>query len=84
VSRANDPAQATKRTEAIRNGSGVGPAAYYEMHYGGLTIREHFAAMALTGLCNEAHGEAYTPEGAATRAVRMADALLAELAKVQP
>ncbi len=47
----------------------------------GMSLRDYFAAAALSGLCNEAHGEAYTPEGAAGRAVRMADALILELAK---
>lgn len=55
-------------------------AGSYEAELG-LSKREYFAAMALSGLCNESHGEAYTVEGAAGRAVKMADALLAELAK---
>jgi len=53
----------------------------------GLTKREVFAMAALQGeLAAQASGDGdpygtWTPEGAATRAVNMADALLAELAK---
>ena len=48
---------------------------------GGLTKREHFAAMAMQGFC--ALDGASTPEQTAYVAVRYADALLAELEKPQ-
>ncbi len=52
---------------------------------GGLTIREHFAAMAMQGIlasgANEPHANYVW---CANRAVVMADALIAELAKVRP
>ncbi len=46
----------------------------------GLTIREHFAAMAMQG-CLALQSEHRSPSLIATEAVMMADALLAELAK---
>lgn len=49
-----------------------------------LTIREHFAGQALAGILVEnGRDEGYTAEGAAARAVRMADALIAKLAEVK-
>ena len=48
----------------------------------GLTIREHFAAMAMQGLCaNAPVTEVGSGRGVAKTAIEIADALLAELAK---
>lgn len=49
----------------------------------GMTIREHFAAMAMQGLCaNTAYGD--TQAGFLAKwSVEQADALLAELAKTE-
>lgn len=52
----------------------------------GLTIREHFAALAMQGLA-ACHGTAGLNRGVAEtaeRAVQLADATIAELAKVKP
>lgn len=46
-------------------------------HVGGLTKREYFAAMALQGLCSQA----IFVGSHTSRAVEMADALIAELSK---
>lgn len=46
----------------------------------GLTKREHFAGLALQGLSNGS-GRYHSPEDMAHDAVRLADALLAELEK---
>lgn len=50
----------------------------------GLTKREHFAAMAMQGICGDGiPGSHHHPVQTARDAVAQADALLAELAKVQ-
>lgn len=50
----------------------------------GLTIRQHFAAMAMQGLCaNSSPGPQYMPANLAMEAVQIADALIAELNKPQ-
>lgn len=47
----------------------------------GMTLREHYAGLALAGFCgNEYHGSD-DPKLIADRAVRLADALVIELAK---
>lgn len=55
---------------------------------GGLTIREHFAALAMQGLCaNHSMVDNIDLESAAwlaSKSVLAADALIAELAKVKP
>lgn len=48
---------------------------------GGLTKREYFAAMAMQGMQADNPGLGCTPEYIAKYAVRMADALIAELNK---
>lgn len=45
----------------------------------GLTKREHFAAIAMQGLCGAAWTEDWTLKEVATSAISHADALLAEL-----
>lgn len=58
---------------------------------GGLTIREHFAGLAMNGLCanpqlikdTAAIGVGQYREAIAVTAIGMADALIAELAKAQ-
>jgi hypothetical protein len=47
----------------------------------GLTIREHFAAMAMQGIASRAHLESNSMVAIAALSVQMADALIAELAK---
>ena len=51
-------------------------------HFYGLTKREYFAAMAMQGILSNSSGD-YDFGGAATDAVRYADALLTELEKTQ-
>lgn len=51
---------------------------------GGLTIRQHFAAMAMQGLCNKPIFTGTTPENLAKEAVQYADALITELNKEKP
>ncbi len=51
-----------------------------EMRYHGLTIRAHFAAMAMQGIICNAR-EPVTAESVAELAVKAADALVAELNK---
>ncbi len=69
----------TRATEMVYPCEGPNATAY------GLTIREHFAAMAMQGIlasgANEPHANYVW---CANRAVVMADALIAELAKVRP
>lgn len=49
---------------------------------GGLTIRQHFAAMAMQGLCaNSIPGQHHSFERLSFEAVQMADALIKELNK---
>jgi hypothetical protein len=60
-----------------------------EFHYevGGLTIREHFAAMAMQGLLSnlsDIRREGFNDKDIEAYAVMRADALIAELAKVRP
>lgn len=61
----------------------LNPGESYSQHSpaDGLTKRELFAAMAMQGMC--AHHATWHegPEGIAVQAARVADALLAELAK---
>lgn len=73
MSRANEPAFGTADPDCPVNN--------------GLTIREHFAAMAMQGLlAAQIHGFTDVPAKGpyASMAVGMADALIAELAKVKP
>lgn len=69
MSRANEPLFPSLGT----------PNGEFSTAVGGLTIREHFAAMAMQGLL--AANYQYTPAQLAEDAVMHADALLAELAK---
>lgn len=50
----------------------------------GITLREHFAAMAMQGFMCRAHLETNSQHAVAALSVIYADALLAALAKVQP
>jgi hypothetical protein len=57
-----------------------------EANYVGLTKREHFAGLAMQGLCHAIDSQgtwAHDPETVAESAVTYADALLAELDKVK-
>lgn len=69
------------------NYSAYPETAYYDGQpthmVGGLTIREHFAALAMQG-CLAFTSEYRTPQMIAREAVMNADALIAELAKVTP
>lgn len=62
--------------------------AYYDGHpthsIGGLTIREHFAALAMQGMLAYFGDDKQTHDVTARMAVHMADFLIAELAKVKP
>lgn len=60
-------------------GMANGVPTRYRNHTG-LTKREHFAAMAMQGLCSHS-GDYHLPEHMAKDAVMYADALLAELEK---
>ncbi len=75
MSRANEPAYPVPATEHT-------PPVY------GLTIREHFAAMAMQGLLasRERYADHWRIEwnSIASCAVKQADALLTELAKERP
>lgn len=79
MSNANEPAfpfgQVSERTGQPING----------LFAAGLTKREYIAAMALQGLCANSgeYGEGYE-DITASKAVKSADALLAELAKGEP
>lgn len=55
----------------------------YDKYYKGLTIREHFASMAVQGLCATLNGNEKV-SSLAPLAVSIADALIAELNKPQP
>lgn len=61
----------------------VHPAGENDM--GGITIRQHFAAMAMAATLTASHGQygfhEPRPENVAVNAVRYADALIAELNK---
>lgn len=77
----NEPAMPTLEQSA----NGVG----YWNTYHGLTIRQHFAAMAMQGLCavdnkGEFDNLQASAEYAAKLSVKYADALIAELNKIQP
>lgn len=50
----------------------------------GLTIREHYAGLAMQGLLASPEGEGLDADGIAKYAVRRADALIAELARSKP
>jgi hypothetical protein len=87
LSRANDPASAIH----IPGGSGRthnGGWSQMPATHTGLTIREHFAAMAMQGLVasRTRYADHWRIEwdSIATCAVKQADALIAELAKVKP
>lgn len=69
MSRANDPAY---------------PCPTGDSGYGGLTIREHFAAMAMQGLIASMTDVGVDEALTAKLAVIQADALIAELAKEKP
>jgi hypothetical protein len=49
----------------------------------GLTIREHFAAMAMQGLLAAGEDSGYPTERNVRKAIEYADALIAELAKAR-
>lgn len=68
MSRANDPAHPT-----VSEPSGAA--------FNGLTIREHFAGLAMQGLMVRSHLATNSEAAVAVLAVSHADALLAELAK---
>lgn len=72
MSRANEPAYPV-------------PGLQADPDFNGLSVREHFAAMAMQGLVTH-HGTIGPIDLSETalRAVQMADALLAELAKERP
>lgn len=79
MSRANDMAYPVDSTETTPNNT----------VQTGLTIREHFAAMAMQAIIGTAAAPCLTGFGGcepniAATAVGMADALIAELAKVKP
>jgi hypothetical protein len=60
------------------------PSVPTDAPYFGLTIREHFAGLAMQGLCcHTMDGGEPIPEVIADWAVKCADALIAELAKVR-
>lgn len=71
---------------AFPRGQCVGPNGdVFDWGDNGLTKREHFAAMAMQGICGDGiPGSHHHPVQTARDAVAQADALLAELAKVQP
>lgn len=48
--------------------------------FSGITLRQHYAGLAIQGLANES-GRYHSPEDMAHDAVKIADALLAELEK---
>lgn len=50
----------------------------------GITLREHFAGLAMQGIASRAHLETNSMTAVAVLSVQMADALLAELAKATP
>jgi hypothetical protein len=78
MSRASQPAFPTTAKE-LRQILDGGPPEPVDVHYCGLTIREHFAAMAMQGLA--ANGGFSSNEQIAIIAVGIADALIAELSK---
>ncbi len=60
------------------------PRALVRSHSNGLTLRAHFAGLAMQGLCVEAGTmtiEGISCSSLASWSVKMADALIAELAK---
>ena len=65
----------------IRYSTGPGPVATSKVYHTGLTKREVFAAMAMQGVCGSEVYMDMTPAALAQEAVRIADALLKELAK---
>jgi hypothetical protein len=71
VSRHNDPSMPCAGQDAD------------ELPSRGLTIREHFAGLAMQGLCANSHDTLAAADGdrIAAYAVAQADALIAELAK---
>lgn len=87
MSRATDPAFPVEGQQAHRIAAfetkGQPEMAYvarYNVAASGLTIREHFASMAMQGLCaNSIPGVQHMPTALAIEAVEYADALIAEL-----
>lgn len=80
MSRADEPAfPVTKVVEQRRNGDPMEDL----MLVGGLSKREYFAAMAMQGLAVTWHqtSDNWTPDKQAELALKMADALIAELEK---
>lgn len=61
------------------NGEVVAPECYVRLH--GLTIREHFAGLAMQGLLAKPGDDYYPEEAIARKSVKYADALISELAK---
>lgn len=47
----------------------------------GLTLRQHFAGLAMQGMCSETTTSSLSPHQVASMAIQYADALLEELAK---
>ena len=63
----------------------AGSAVGYPHPEGGMSLRDYFAAKALPGLmymvAHGAHGPASSPDGCASEAYKLADAMLRERAK---
>lgn len=81
----NGDKPAMARTESlnpnlIAQAEALGQPINHEIHYPGLTKREHFAAMAAQGMISTVPwGMSWTPLEIAENAVDLADALLAAL-----
>lgn len=58
--------------------------AQHQQCYGGMTLREYFAGLAMQGLEASPDTTSAAPTDIAKDAVQIADALLAELAKAKP
>lgn len=54
---------------------GINPDSYHA----GVRLREHFAGLAMQGLCSNSHYADWAPGSHAIRAVQAADALIKEL-----
>lgn len=80
MSRADEPAIACIVKE-VREIFKDAPPQPVDVQYTGLTIREHFAAMAMMGYLGGVPGGHLVPPNLARESVAQADALLAELAK---
>lgn len=83
----NEPAMGFGYEKSIDNPSyGRGSSVEYfkkSIEYKGLTIRQHFAAMAMQGFCSAGYGDFNSNhvEAIAKFSVEQADALIAELNK---